>query len=89
MALLQAGPDPHFYPDQRWTCPRVQEVIGVKFDVWYHVDHLSRLLHAWGFSRQKPTKRAAEQDQEAVMSWIQMWGLSSKRRWKTEKRLLF
>nr|WP_202409232.1 IS630 family transposase [Deinococcus xianganensis] len=71
MALLQAGPDPHLYPDQRWTCPRVREVIGVKFDVWYHVDHLGRLLHAWGFSRQKPTKRATEQDQEAVIGWIE------------------
>ncbi|THF67936.1 hypothetical protein E7T06_18855 [Deinococcus sp. Arct2-2] len=48
MALLQAGPDPHLYPDQRWTCPRAREVIGMKFDVWYHVDHLIRLLHAWG-----------------------------------------
>lgn len=70
IALLQAGPDPDQWPDQRWTCPRIRAVIGLTFDVWYHVDHLSRLLHAWGFSRQKPAKRAAEQDQEAVAAWI-------------------
>ena len=70
IALLQAGPDPALYPDQRWTCPRIRAAIGLTFDVWYHVDHLSRLLHAWGFSRQKPAKRAAEQDQEVVAAWI-------------------
>ena len=70
IGLLQAGPDPDQFPDQRWTCPRIRAVIGLKFDVWYHVDHLSRLLHAWGFSRQKPVKRAAEQDQDAVAAWI-------------------
>lgn len=68
--LLQAAPDPQRYPDQRWTCPRVREVIGLRFDVWYHVDHLSRLLREWGFSRQKPAKRATEQDQDAVVAWI-------------------
>ena len=70
ITLLQAGPDPQRYPDQRWTCPRVREVIGLRLNVWYHVDHLSRLLHEWGFSRQKPVKRATEQDQEAVVRWI-------------------
>ena len=43
IALLQIGPDRQQYPDQRWTCPRVRDVIGLRFDVWYHVDHLSRL----------------------------------------------
>ncbi|WP_189091853.1 winged helix-turn-helix domain-containing protein [Deinococcus ruber] len=57
ITLLQASPDLQHYPDQRWTCPRVRAIIGLRFDVWYHVDHLSRLLHAWGFSRQKPVKR--------------------------------
>ncbi|ULH17700.1 IS630 family transposase (plasmid) [Deinococcus sp. KNUC1210] len=70
IGLLQAGPDPDQYPDQRWTCPRIRTVIGLKFDVWYHVDHLSRLLGEWRFSRQKPAKRAAEQDQGAVVAWI-------------------
>ncbi|GGR07583.1 putative transposase [Deinococcus ruber] len=70
IGLLQAGPDPDQYPDQRWTCPCIRAVIGLNFDVWYHVDHLSRLLHAWGFSRQQPVKWAAEQDQDAVAAWI-------------------
>ncbi|WP_189091387.1 hypothetical protein [Deinococcus ruber] len=39
IGLLQAGPDPAQYPDQRWPYPRIRAVIGLKFDVWYHVDH--------------------------------------------------
>ncbi|RJF69551.1 hypothetical protein D3875_20775 [Deinococcus cavernae] len=69
--LLRAGPDPVRYQDHRWTCPRVRELIGLRFDVWYDVDHLSRLLHEWGFSLQRPRKRAVEQDQEAVVTWIE------------------
>ena len=69
--LLRAGPDPARYHDARWTCPRVCEMIGLKFNVWYDVDHLSRLLHEWGFSPQKPGKRAKEQDPEAVVTWIE------------------
>lgn len=68
--LLRAGPDPARYADQRWTCPRVRELIGLRFDVWYDVDHLSRLMHEWGFSLQRPGKRALEQDQDAVVNWI-------------------
>ena len=48
-----------------------RDLIGLKFDVWYDVDHLSRLLHEWGFSPQKPVKRAKEQDGEAVVTWIE------------------
>ena len=37
--LLRAGPLAAGYPDQRWTTSRVREVIGVRFEVWYHPDH--------------------------------------------------
>ncbi|ULH14004.1 IS630 family transposase (plasmid) [Deinococcus sp. KNUC1210] len=89
IGLLQAGPDPNQYPDQRWTCPRIRAVIGLKFDVWYHVDHLSRLLHAWGFSRQKPAKRAAEQDQDAVAAWIDTMAPELERKIETGETLAF
>lgn len=70
MGLLQAGPDPARFPDQRWTCPRVRELIGQRFDVWYDVDHVSRLLHQWGFSPQKPERRALERQEQAIDTWI-------------------
>lgn len=71
MPLLQAGPDPERCADQRWTCPRVRELIGLRFGVWYDALHLSRLLHQWGLTPQQPVKRAAEQDQDAVAHWLE------------------
>jgi transposase len=70
MSVLQAGPDVERYPDQRWTCPRVRDLIGERQGVWYDVDHVRRLLHRWGFSPQKPEKRALERNEEAIGTWL-------------------
>ena len=70
--VFRSPPDPQQFPDQRWTCPRVREVIGLRYDVWFDVGHLSRLLHQWGFSPQKPEKRAVERDEHAITTWIEV-----------------
>ena len=57
-----------------WTCPRVVQLIQDRFRVDYHVDHVGRLLHALGWSPQKPQRRAAERNEEAIRTWIkQEW----------------
>jgi len=53
-----------------WTCPRLVQVIDRVFGVRYHADHLGRVLHALGWSPQKPQRRAVERDEEAIRSWI-------------------
>lgn len=53
-----------------WTCPRVGEWIRRRFGVRYHVDHLGRLLHALGWSPQKPARRARERDEQAIRRWV-------------------
>ena len=53
-----------------WTLPRIRELIGERFGVWYHRDHLSRLIRDLGFSWQKPVKRAAERDEPAIEQWV-------------------
>ena len=70
MTILSAGPGPAHAPNARWTCPQVRELIGQTYDVWYDVDHLSRLLRQWGFTPLKPMRRAREQDQEALVTWV-------------------
>ena len=52
-----------------WTCPRVAEVIQRRFGVAYHVDHVGRLLHALGWSPQKPQRRAVARDEAAIEGW--------------------
>jgi len=69
--LLIQGAQDHGFPDASWTTLRVREVIGRQFNLWHHRDHVRRILHGLGFSRQKPDKRALEQYPEAVATWIQ------------------
>lgn len=52
-----------------WTCARVAQVIHKKFGVTYHADHVGRLLHALGFTPQKPRRKARERDEEAIERW--------------------
>ncbi len=60
----------HGFPTDLWTCPRIADLIERKFGVAYHVDHVGRLLHALGFSPQKPERRARERDEEAIETWV-------------------
>jgi transposase len=58
------------FPTDLWTCPRVAQFIRSRFGVNYHVDHIGRLLHALGFSPQKPQRRAMERDEEKITQWV-------------------
>ena len=63
-----------------WTCPRVAQLIAQRFRIRYHVDHLGRLLHALGWSPQKPARRAVERDEEAIQGWVkQTWPALKKK----------
>jgi transposase len=68
-ALLGRGATAFGFRGDRWTCPRVAEVIRREFGVRYHPDHVSRLLDRWGFSRQKPIRRARQRDEAAIQEW--------------------
>ena len=60
------------FPTDLWTCPRVAQLIYTLFGVRYHVDHIGRLLHARGWSPQKPERRAIERDEERIRQWIKV-----------------
>lgn len=68
--LLLKGARACDFPTDLWTCARVAQVIRDRFGVDYHVDHIGRLLHALGWSPQKPTRRAIERDEAAIARWI-------------------
>jgi putative transposase len=69
--LLQEGARAFGFPDDTWTTPRVRAVIGRHLGVWYHPDHVRKLLHGLGFSPQRPSKGALEQNETAVRTWVQ------------------
>lgn len=69
VVLLRGAKDAGFHSDL-WTCPRVAEVIRVRFGISYHPDHIGRLLHAMGFTPQRPQRKAVERNEEAIQGWI-------------------
>lgn len=67
--LLQEGALDHGFPDDTWTTRRISELIGRTFDVWYHRDHVRKLLHRLNFTPQMPDGRAAERNELKIASW--------------------
>jgi transposase len=68
-ALLSQGATAFGFRGDRWTRQRVAEVIRRTFGVRYHPAHISRLLDRWGWSRQKPIRRARQRDEAAIQEW--------------------
>lgn len=66
--LLQ-GPMAHGYRTELWTTLRIAALIEKKFGVRYHRDHVGRLMHALGWSHQKPARRALERNEAAIEAW--------------------
>lgn len=67
--LLRAGPRRAGFDSDLWTTGRVAELVEQKFGESYHPTHLGRMMHALGFSCQKPQRRSKEQNPEAVQAW--------------------
>jgi transposase len=70
-ALLK-GSEAAGFPTDLWTCPRIAELIYILFGVRYHEDHVGRLLHALGWSPQKPERRAIERNEERIKQWVKI-----------------
>ncbi len=68
-ALLQRGAEAWGFRGAVWTCPRVAVILKDTFGVRYHPSHVSRLLRAVGWSRQKPKRRARQRDEVAIDHW--------------------
>jgi len=73
IARLVAGknPDQLKLPGFLWTRALVRDLIRREFGVEVGEDTVGRYLRAWGFSPQKPMRRAYEQSDEAVRAWLQ------------------
>jgi len=53
-----------------WTAGAVRLLIRRRFKVTYSERTVQRYLKAWGFTPQKPRRRAWEQDDAAVQRWL-------------------
>jgi|FLYL01.1.fsa_nt_gi transposase len=69
--LLAQGAEAHGFSSPLWTTQRVADLIWRRFRVRYDRDHVCRLLHRFGWSWQKPARRARERDEAAIQRWVQ------------------
>lgn len=69
-SVLLQGPMVFGYATEYWTLPRVAEVIEKVAATRYHPGHVWRVLRKLGWSRQRPTTRARERDEQAIERWV-------------------
>lgn len=67
--LLAQPPTAYGYGKHLWTTALIARLIDDRFAVGYSHDHVGVILHQLGYSYQKPTKQAAERDEEAIRRW--------------------
>lgn len=78
--LLRRGSAAWGFEGERWTRARVATMLQREFGVQYHPAHVSRLLAKWGWTLQKPTRRARQQDPAKVQEWREeTWPVLEKR----------
>jgi transposase len=53
-----------------WTREAVRDLIKKKFNVEVSLSTVGRYLEKWGFTSQKPAKRAYERNDKAVKKWL-------------------
>jgi transposase len=69
--IMDRCPDQMKLPFYLWTREAVGLLIQKRFKVSLSVWTVGRYLERWGFTCQKPVRRAFEQDQTKVTKWLQ------------------
>ncbi|VVM07780.1 hypothetical protein MAMC_01822 [Methylacidimicrobium cyclopophantes] len=67
--MLREGPQRHGYATNLWTLGRVRQVVEKEFGVRYSEVRIWKLLRSFGWTPQKPEKRAREGDREKIDQW--------------------
>ncbi len=69
-AVVMKGPKANGFPADMWTLDRVAEVIERVTGVRYSRSQTWTILRErMGWSRQRPTRKARERDDEAIAAW--------------------
>jgi transposase len=68
--IVDKTPDQLKFPFALWTRDAVRELIGRQCRVTMPIRTVGEYLKRWGFTPQKPVKRAREQNPRAVEQWL-------------------
>lgn len=79
-AITDTTPDQLRLPFALWTRVAIAQLIQRRFGIALPVRTMGHYLKRWGFTAQKPLKRAYEQRPEAVAAWLKSEYPAIKRR---------
>lgn len=82
--ILDTMPDQLKLPYALWTRKAVKELAEREFGVVMAINTMGDYLRSWGYSPQRPKKKAYEQNSKAVQKWLQEEYPSIKSRAKQE-----
>ena len=68
--IIDKTPDQHKFPFALWTRKAVQELIKRRYAIDMPIRTVGMYLSRWGFTPQKPVKKAREQKPEAIKQWL-------------------
>jgi len=78
-------PDQLKLPFALWTRDAVRQLIKERYGILISVWTAGRYLKHWGFTPQKPLRRAYEQDPQAVQQWLEQDYPAIRRQARTER----
>lgn len=87
--ILDRLPDQWKLPFYLWTRAAVAELIHREYGIEVSRVTVGRYLARWGFSAQKPIKRAYERDERAIARWLRHDYPALARRAKREKAAIY
>ena len=70
-AMIDKTPDQMKLPFALWTRDAVKLLIKLRFGIEMPIRTVGEYLKRWGFTPQKPVKRAYEQNSEVVKKWLE------------------
>lgn len=68
--IVDKTPDQLKFPFALWTREAVRQLIGRQYGIDMPIRTVGEYLRRWGFTPQKPIKRAKEQNSKAVEQWL-------------------
>ncbi len=88
-AIIDHHPDQLKLPFYLWTREAVAQLIEQRFGIRLSIWTVGRYLARWGFTPQKPVRRAYEQNPEAVQRWLEQDYPILQKQAKEEKALIY
>ncbi len=79
--MLIAGAVANGFATELWTLARIAKLIKREFGHAFSTVHIWRIVRELGFSSQRPTGRAVERDEAAILAW-------KSKRWPALKKTL-